>query len=443
MSLTPINPQPFIALGSTEVWLRLLQHSFPFRCGRIDFHHLPHSIEQQRRTSWSSGEFISFLTDILNHFVLPKEFIYSTDTRPEFAFWGHFDYQRKKIEELSSVPQNHYFCCPDMKWCIFFGVGGQMGFAENPKTIAPFPYRALYPTRTMPWYDIFSNHHDFRRLFANKAEPSDCFRIKQIKVNGVGVITLTVHYGGIPSFSPSRRDKTEYKSVEFQIIAAKPHITLNLFPDTNLNHLKVSAIGNTTFVSTTANPEALRLATSEVRIEYLKKSMNLPPQERRCVMNPPIYQLINLLRQHVFRKRLWLTPPAPPSWHLALDNAEILKKYFDDPPPLCNWYHGTIIYIPQRKRADVMFYIYTPDSTKLIILTIRFDDIQHLCLERFPYEDHTKTATLHRAGMFIILKINATNQDFSIVARTAYIKEIELSNYIFSLAPDPCYPDLI
>jgi hypothetical protein len=436
--MSQINLPNLHEKGSSEPWFRAIARVYPMLDGRPDFSNIPGAIERTRSASCNSEAFLSFIDEMFLHFKLTQKVIYLTDTPPDIAFEIDLIDNCETVKSLSRLPQNHYVCCPDLNWCIFFGLGGSMGFAQNPNSTQrradpPFP-----PMTRIPWQDIFRMNAEYQRLFPGDGPDASHFVVKQLSLT-YGLEWLSIDFHGIPQCSGHHLKRIKPQYVILHVRTSNPRISIKCHPDNNPLDPIVFKAGNTYHIHSASNPSALRVIAEAVYINNVELTTTMPSYMRNKDFHPK-HQLVRLLRQVAFTDLIQSYLPCEEQWYKAFSCYNKLDKYFKDIPPLEAWSLESLRYVPQKKVIRIELNIKEPDSSRLISMVLSFEGVQYFHLERYYYAPHNRIET-HRHSSFKSLQINEKHLSLRIISTEATIVSVSLPGLVFRYAPPE--PDII
>jgi hypothetical protein len=130
MSTEPLSIK---SIGDSSPVFEQLMKIFPVIGSKIDWDHVPGSIQQNEKVDdFQLPRFISFFDEVVQKFRLAGEVIYVGDSVTDFALEGPIDCIREVLVEVLAIPQHHYFVSPNFAWCMCFTMEGDMSFGIAP-----------------------------------------------------------------------------------------------------------------------------------------------------------------------------------------------------------------------------------------------------------------------------------------------------------------------
>lgn len=117
-----------IVSDSSNYFTRLADE-FPTVGSRIDWTKVSNSwVEVANTQSDEVTQFVNFFNAAVDRYKLAGQVICMGDSATQIAMIFPVDLLRKKLDEILSIPQHHYFVAEDFSWCLVFTFEGDMAF---------------------------------------------------------------------------------------------------------------------------------------------------------------------------------------------------------------------------------------------------------------------------------------------------------------------------
>lgn len=121
-------------LTSADEHFAALSARYPICGSKIAWSRIVGSIERsERRDDFEFDAFVDFFNEMIALNGLNGAVIYIGDGLINFALDSSIEIFSKKLKEIFSIPQHHYFLAPDYSWCMVFSMEGDMSYGCMPK----------------------------------------------------------------------------------------------------------------------------------------------------------------------------------------------------------------------------------------------------------------------------------------------------------------------